>query len=137
MFIRSILENSAVVWHSSLSIGNSNDLERIQKSAVRIILNDRNLEYDQALSKLSLDTLEKRREKLCLAFAKNCLKIEKAKMFFPVNKVERNYQTRNFEKYKVNPFNTERYKKSAIPYLQNLLNNEDLEKRNFLRFRGV
>ena len=107
MFIRSILESSAAVWHSSLSIRNSNDLERIQKSAVRIILNDRNLEYDQALSRLSLDTLEKRREKLCLAFAKNCLKIEKAKMFFQKS------------------------------FFQNLLNIEDLEKRNFLRFRGV
>ena len=38
MYIRSILEQSCVVWHSSLSNQNSEDLERIQKSALKIIL---------------------------------------------------------------------------------------------------
>ena len=35
LYIRSILEQSCVVWHSSLTEENSQDLERIQKSAVR------------------------------------------------------------------------------------------------------
>ena len=30
MFIRSILEQSAVVWHSSLTAENTSDIERIQ-----------------------------------------------------------------------------------------------------------
>ena len=38
LFIRSILEQSATVWHSSITEENKSDLERIQKSAVRIIL---------------------------------------------------------------------------------------------------
>ena len=38
LFVRSLLEQSATVWHSGLSEGNRN--ERIQKSAVRIILGD-------------------------------------------------------------------------------------------------
>ena len=136
MFIRSIMESSAVVWHSSLSVRNTSDLERVQKSAVKIILNERDLDYDEALSRLNLDKLDKRREKLCLAFAKKCLKAEKVKEFFPVNEIK-SIQTRNFERFKVNPFNTERYKKSSIPYLQSLLNKDDLEKRNFIRSRGV
>ena len=37
-YIRSILEQSCVVWHSSLTQENSEDLERVQKAAVRIIL---------------------------------------------------------------------------------------------------
>ena len=37
-FIRSILEHSCIVWNSSLSEKNAQDLERIQKSAVKIIL---------------------------------------------------------------------------------------------------
>ena len=134
MFIRSILESSAVVWHSSLSVSNTNDLERVQKSAVRIIMNDWDLDYDQALSQLNLDKLEKRREKLCLAFAKKCLKADKVKTFFPVNESKRT--TRNYERFKVNQFNTKRYKQSSIPYLQNLLNKDDLQKRKFLRSRG-
>ena len=40
LFVRSLLEQSATVWHSGLTEENSNDLERIQKSAVRIILGD-------------------------------------------------------------------------------------------------
>ena len=38
LFIRSLLEQSAVVWHSSLTEENINDLERIQKTACKIIL---------------------------------------------------------------------------------------------------
>ena len=34
LFVRSLLEQSAVVWHSGLSQDNINDLERVQKSAV-------------------------------------------------------------------------------------------------------
>ena len=36
-FIRSVLEQSAVVWHSSLTNKNKRDLERIQKAAVKVI----------------------------------------------------------------------------------------------------
>ena len=31
MYVRSILEHSATVWHSSLTAENKNDLERVQK----------------------------------------------------------------------------------------------------------
>ena len=44
LFVRSILEQSATVWHSSLSQENSNDLERVQKSATKIILNQGNIQ---------------------------------------------------------------------------------------------
>ena len=37
-FIRSVLEQSAVVWHSSLVKRNKNDLERVQKAALRVIM---------------------------------------------------------------------------------------------------
>ena len=41
LFIRSQLEQSAVVWHSSLTEKNKNDLERVQKSALKIIMGDK------------------------------------------------------------------------------------------------
>ena len=37
-FIRSNLEFSSTVWHSSLSIADREDLERVQKAAVKVIL---------------------------------------------------------------------------------------------------
>lgn len=43
LFVRSILEKYAVVWHSSLSEENKRDLERVQKSAMKLILGDKYL----------------------------------------------------------------------------------------------
>ena len=47
LYVRSILEQSSVVWHSSLTKENIEDLERVQKSAVRIILGK---EYEKIVS---------------------------------------------------------------------------------------
>ena len=80
-YVRNILEQSSVVWHSSLSKKNRKDLERIQKSAVKIILGKRSSNYKMDLEKLKLDSLDERRKKLCLKFAKHCLKTEKLKDF--------------------------------------------------------
>ena len=49
MYIRSILEQSCQVWHHSLTEENKNDLERIQKSALKIIFNESKLDYEEAL----------------------------------------------------------------------------------------
>ena len=66
LFIRSLLEKSATVWHSSLSEENANDLESVQKSALKLILQDNYTSYTNALNKLDLQTLTDRREQLCL-----------------------------------------------------------------------
>ena len=40
LYVRSLLEQSATVWHSSLTTDNINDLERVQKTALKVILGD-------------------------------------------------------------------------------------------------
>ena len=40
LYIRSVVEQSAVVWHSSITKGEQRDLERIQKVALKIILKE-------------------------------------------------------------------------------------------------
>ena len=62
LFVTSILEQSATVWHSSITVENENDLERVQKSALKIILNEKYTSYQQGLAKLGLETLAARRE---------------------------------------------------------------------------
>ena len=69
LFIRSLLEQSATVWHSSLTEENSADLERVQKCATRIILGNKYVGYKDALLKLDIEKLSDRREELCLKFA--------------------------------------------------------------------
>ena len=70
LFIRSLLEQSATVWHSSLTNDNTKDLERVQKTALRIILGNRYKSYTNALNILNLQSLSDRRRSLCLNFAK-------------------------------------------------------------------
>ena len=50
LFIRSMLEQSATVWHSSISQENIEDLERVQKNALRIILQNQYYSYQKALA---------------------------------------------------------------------------------------
>jgi hypothetical protein len=122
LFIRSLLEQSATVWHSSLTEENRNDLERIQKTAVRIILGDRYRNYEQALLEIDLENLDDRRTSLCLTFAKKCCRNPQTSNMFPKNVKMHNMDTRNQELYKVQHANTERLQKSSIIYMQNLMN---------------
>ena len=127
VYCRSLLEQSAVVWSSSLTQENIDDLERTQKSFAKLILknefrSDYEESYENALMKLNLQSLEQRREELCLNFAKNCIKNEKLTDLFPEN--EKQYDLRNTEKYKVLHANTERLRKSSVIHMQNLLNTE-------------
>ena len=124
LYVRSILEQSCVVWHSSLTEENKKDLERVQKSAVKIMLGKKYQDYESALMLVDLENLNERRENLCLKFAKKCLQNEKTENLFPLNKNTHNVKTRMTDKFKVKFANTERLKQSSIPYMQRLLNND-------------
>ena len=120
--MRSVLEHSSVVWHSSLTDENSEDLERIQKSAMKIILGNKYIDYKSALNYLQLDNLHDRRRELCERFAQKCLKNEKTKNMFPLSKKQHTMKMRNSEKYHVQFAKTTRLQNSPIIYMQNLLN---------------
>ena len=120
LYIRSILETSAVVWHSSIKQSDEMELERVQKVALRIILDDDYESYVHALQVTGLTSLSQRRKELCKKFAKNCVRNEKTSNMFPLNPSKVN--TRNTEKYYVQPATTDRLKYPAIPYMQRLLN---------------
>ena len=127
--IRSKLEQSAVVWHSSLNQKCKDKLERVQKSALRIILGDKYIDYKNALNVLNLQSLEERRELLCLKFAKKCLEVEKFKSMFPRKKKVHNMLKRENEKFVIRRSYTERHRKSAIPHMQRLLNKVETKQR--------
>ena len=77
-----------MVWIYVLSWGtvilnNEIDLERVQKSALKVILKDKYGDYKSALRKLNIESLFDRRELLCLKFAKKRFKASKfQKMYF-------------------------------------------------------
>ena len=68
--VRSVLEFAAVVWHPGLTQNNTVDIERVQKSALAIILGKSYNSYENALKLLNIEKLTTRREKLCLNFAR-------------------------------------------------------------------
>ena len=120
--IRSKLEYASSVWNSGLSKKNINDIERIQRGVVKIILKERYSTYSKALKDLRMDSLETRRKKLSLNLAKKCLKHDKLKHLFPVYKSKHSMKRRNQKKFKVNHARTEKYKRSPIVVMQNMLN---------------
>ena len=117
-----ILEYSCVIWHSSITMEERRNIERIQKTALRILLGECYEDYESALKTCGLDTLELRRTKLCLNFAQKCLKNKRTENIFPINK--KTVNTRQHEKFYVTPAFTDRVANSAIPYLQRLLNQQ-------------
>ena len=67
--IRSLLELAVPVWHSGLTKLQSNNIERIQKIAFKMILKENYTNYDVACNLLATQTLQERRVKLCRIFA--------------------------------------------------------------------
>ena len=128
-FIRSNLEFSSNVWHSSLTKENRQDLERVQKAALRVILGAEYLNYKDALTLAKLESLEERRGLISLKFAKNCLKNENFSKLFPLKRKNHAMNVRNPDKYVVKSANTERYKNSTIPFLQRQLNLENIKRK--------
>ena len=64
LYIWSILEFNSNVWFSSITIEESDNIERVQKIAFRIILKENYESYENALIQLNLQTLSERRTML-------------------------------------------------------------------------
>ena len=66
--VRSKLDQSAVLWHCGLTVKNRNDLERVQKAAMRVILGEKYIRYKNVLNVTKIESLKVRRQNLCLKF---------------------------------------------------------------------
>ena len=122
LFIRSIAEYCAVAFHSSLTNEQSNKLEKIQKTCLKMILGDMYINYTAAIEMCGLQSLFDRRQSRCLDFASKCVKHPRNRRMFPLNQTSSSHPIRDKEAFHVNFARTEDYKKSAIPFCQRLLN---------------
>ena len=118
------------VWTPGLRITQTNQIERVQKCTLHVILGENYTSYNQAKCILGVDNLSDRRYKLCLNLAKKAEKHKKySNWFHPAEiKVKPNFTTRTEEnllqtKYTPVPFRTDRYRDSPLPFLTELLNN--------------
>lgn len=121
LFIRSILEYCCVVWHSTLTVQQSTNIENVQKLSLKIILGADYIGYEESLEMCGLEKLDKRRESRCLKFGLKSLLHPNHCNLFPVNpQVILNQPSR--EHFQVNWAKTESYRMSAVPYIQRMLN---------------
>ena len=68
--IRCLVEFGVAAWNSGLNKAQVKQLERIQKSALAIILAEGYLNFENAMSVTGLESLEFRRKRLCREFAR-------------------------------------------------------------------
>ena len=121
--VRSLLEYGAVSWHSMLTIENEKAIERVQKSAIAIILGAEYENYEQGLSNLSLQRLDLRRKKLCTTFARKAANHPLHSNWFQKNDLPIKVKTRSQKQtYKPVRVRTQRLLRSPIPYMTMLLN---------------
>ena len=118
--VRSVLEMAVPVWHPSITRRESSEIKGVQRVALRIILGTKHTSYHAACQYLSIDTLEKRHEKLCLNFTKKNLKSQNSRNQEPAR--------RKPDLVKEFRCNTQRYRKSTLPYLARILNEEHHRK---------
>ena len=120
--VRSILEFSPVVWHPGLTKENAAQIERVQKSAFAIILGQNYISYENSLLKLNMKTLSSRRETLSLKFAKKAMEHPRHSTWFETQTDTVNTRSVKLT-FKPAITRTERLRKSPIPYMTSLLNN--------------
>ena len=118
--IRSVVEYASVVWNAGLTKDNRNQIERVQKSAFSVILGNKYNSYEEACSELKMKTLVDRRKELALKFAKKASSHPIHQTWFVKNQ-ESNTRLKK-STFKPVCGRTERFLKSAIPYLTSLLN---------------
>ena len=116
------------MWHSTLTLEQSADLERVQKTSLKIILGDRYSGYSESLKICNLQTLSSRRENRCLTFGIKAVKHAKHTKLFPLSD-ESDHDLRRVEKFQVNYARTSAYKLSSVPYIQRLLNKHYSDKK--------
>ena len=122
LYIRSIAEFCSVAFHSSLTVEQSNQIERIQRTCLKVILDEMYIDYPSALEMSGLDTLYDRRVKRCLDFYLKCVKHDKNRRLFTLNSNAGSFNVRNSETFSVNFASTSTYRDSTIPFCQRLLN---------------
>ena len=94
-----------------------------------MVLKEKYVNYEDALMKLNLETLDSRRKFLCEKFAKAGIKNNKLNDLFPENEKKHKMETRDEEKFAVKFANTKRFKTSSIITMQNYLNEDEKRRK--------
>ena len=117
--VRSVLEYSAVVFHSQISRYQSNRLENVQKRCLRIMYGY-NKTYEELLKLSGLQSLQERRRSQFKKFAEKMSSNPNYSRFFPLNQTAAN--TRHAKTYKEFFARTDRLYKNPLYAMCRLVN---------------
>ena len=114
VLIRSMLEYACQVWHTGLTAQQSDQLELVQSSALRVAYSDHS--YRAALKITGLDTLRDRRDWLCWAIFANIL--EPAHILHSLLPASRqhSYVFTDRTKYPTVVGRSNRFRNTLVPY---------------------
>ena len=125
-YIRPILEYACPVWGPQVNntIYLSDQLESIQKRAVKVILCDAFTEYKLALSTLQIPSLQERHLSLILEFGQYLLRSDKYRSILPPVLVKhRSTRLKKIDRLAAPPSRTNRFSNSFIPFFVSKYNN--------------
>ena len=124
-FIRPTTEYVAPLWHSSLTVEETEKKLKTAKRAVRSIMGGDYPGNENALEILKLPSLKSRRVELSKKFAKSILKSQRHRMLLPEKRTNAKTVRGNVcEQLFENKCNNLRYYRSTIPYCTRLINND-------------
>ena len=121
--VRVHVELAVPVWHSGLSQKLSGDIERVQRVAVSLILDNGNIPYDRACVALGLKPLVVRRQELCERFAQKTASVGNRHCdLFQLEK-DGSHDTRSSnDKFREHVGSKSRFFNSPLPFLKRILN---------------
>ena len=120
-YIRPLLEYCAPVFHANLTAAQANQIEKVQKRALKLI-GGYDGSYQQLLNDLKLDSLADRRTQLCLRFAKILLSSAEHRDILPPERGEISARRTRYA-HLLQPYRCgARLRRSSVPYMTSLLN---------------
>ena len=130
--IRPLAEHGAVIWSSGLTKSQINDLEKIQKVAFKIILEDSYLSYEVACTLLNVSALNFRRTQLCTTFALKLFSSPRCTEYFTPAHVVSKTRSKHHQLVEEKKCNTKRYFNAPHNFLARLvnLNKAKIENKN-------
>ena len=120
-YVAMIRPYCSVVFHSLITQSDSNELERVQGQALKVIFGWKH-SYRELLAKSGLERLETRREARFIKLAEKMSESPRFSTWFPRQLYRGEVATRRREKFKIYPSTTERYKRSPLNQMRRRLN---------------
>ena len=119
--IRPVLDFTSVIYHPMLTLSQTNDLESLQRRAMKIIYGY-DADYGSILDNKPIDSLTERREEMFKKYAVKCSKNARVKDKWLPLKQAGPYNTRHQAKYIEETCKTERLKNSPIYQIRRRMN---------------